>query len=337
MKKILLATSVLLSASVFAQFTQATEPAIGATKTYFRLVDSSPEYASATGASAMWDYSGTSGQGISSTRDISIVDPASTTQAADFTSSTKAYNLGDYIITYTTSSASSRNSQGFYFDDGTTQITGKYTADDEILMSYPLVYGNSGMDNFSGTVSALGQNIPATGNISYTFDGTGMLMLSSTVTINNAMRYKAVDQVTGTTPFGNATMTRTQYEYYDPSSSDHLPVFIWSKIEIALIGGSPTTTISVLNSVQPDSFLGVDENALPNVSIYPNPAKENLFVAGLENDADLTIVNVSGQTVKTVKASAGTTSIAVSDLKAGVYMVTVTSEKGTKTERIVLQ
>ena len=65
---------------------------------------------------------------------------------------------------------------------------------------------------------------------------------------------------------------------------------------------------------------GVDENAQANLRIYPNPAKEGIFIDGIEANTQVEIYNSLGELVKVVSVS-GNQEIGVRDLAAGLYLV----------------
>lgn len=69
-----------------------------------------------------------------------------------------------------------------------------------------------------------------------------------------------------------------------------------------------------------------------DVTVYPNPAFDKVTVAGTENVTRIEIFNMQGQLVKT---EAGSTQIGVKDLANGIYMMKVTSDKGTTIHKIV--
>lgn len=76
---------------------------------------------------------------------------------------------------------------------------------------------------------------------------------------------------------------------------------------------------------------------LKQLSVYPNPATTTVNVNG--GDAlvnNVTIVDLNGRTVKTAKFNGvANAEVNVADLSAGVYMMTVASDKGTVTKKIV--
>ena len=65
---------------------------------------------------------------------------------------------------------------------------------------------------------------------------------------------------------------------------------------------------------------GVDENALANLKLYPNPAKESIRLLGIEANSQIEIYNSLGELVRVVSASENQ-EISVRDLASGLYMV----------------
>ena len=89
---------------------------------------------------------------------------------------------------------------------------------------------------------------------------------------------------------------------------------------------------------------GIADNTLEGMKLYPNPATDNLSVAisSSENaSADLTIVNLMGQMVynENVALTEGNNllNLNVSNLKAGVYMVNIRTNKGTSTQKLIVK
>jgi hypothetical protein len=74
---------------------------------------------------------------------------------------------------------------------------------------------------------------------------------------------------------------------------------------------------------------GIAEVAAQNVSIYPNPVKNELFIQSEQPVEKVEIINLSGRTVETLRATSlqnGAQSINVSSLPAGVYLVKIGTE-----------
>ena len=81
-------------------------------------------------------------------------------------------------------------------------------------------------------------------------------------------------------------------------------------------------TITVNSDITLVAFFatGVDENAQFNLKVYPNPAKESIFIDGIEANTQVEIYNSLGELVKVVNVSEHQ-EISVRDLAAGLYMI----------------
>ena len=64
--------------------------------------------------------------------------------------------------------------------------------------------------------------------------------------------------------------------------------------------------------------LGVDDQNLTNISMYPNPTDNTLFISGNETPIAITIYNVLGKEVLSIK---NTNNINVKALPSGVYTI----------------
>ena len=85
--------------------------------------------------------------------------------------------------------------------------------------------------------------------------------------------------------------------------------------------------------VQPVSaYDAVDEIASATLSVYPNPATDRLYV-NVENMQRVDIYDMAGRNVLTTTTSV----VDLSGIEAGVYFVTVRSEKAAKTTKLVVK
>ena len=71
------------------------------------------------------------------------------------------------------------------------------------------------------------------------------------------------------------------------------------------------------------------------VTLSPNPAKSVFTVASIEKIAELTVVNANGVTVYHTKPDGHKAEIKVEDWAVGAYIVTVTTEKGRTTKKMI--
>lgn len=334
MKKIILSLSLLSSVLSFGQFTQANEPAIGDTRTMY-LVDSfAPNYATITGANVTWDYTQTP-RILNQSKQLNVVNPSTTTQASLFTSATKAIEIPGFTTSYFSSTTTARNSQGFTFIEPTFgNVNAVLSVDNAHLMNYPFAVTNSLVDAVAGTINVSLGTFNCTGTVAAGVDGSGTLKLNAATTLTNVLRYKLVDSLQANTLFGTVSMKRVQYEYYHFATSN-LPAFIHTKIDVSINGNLQTLNL-VLSSVQHDETLAIENNALAGVSIVPNPATTNVTISNLPVNGQVVITDLNGKIAQSQAISA-TDSLTISDLKAGVYFVTIATELGSKTEKLIIQ
>ena len=91
-------------------------------------------------------------------------------------------------------------------------------------------------------------------------------------------------------------------------------------------------------TMETDCVSGIDKvNLNDKVKVYPNPAKDILYIQGVEHDALITILDVSGKQLKQIKASNENTSIDISDLQDGIYLVNVIMGDNNITRKISKQ
>ena len=67
-------------------------------------------------------------------------------------------------------------------------------------------------------------------------------------------------------------------------------------------------------------MVGVNENAATMVSLYPNPANEQVSFV-LDSDAQVSVFDMTGRKVSMVNVAAGNAQLNVSELESGVYFV----------------
>lgn len=89
-------------------------------------------------------------------------------------------------------------------------------------------------------------------------------------------------------------------------------------------------------------YFGIDEIRLSELKIYPNPTtgKFKLEISEtIKRPIEITINNVTGQILKTLKTEAGwsESEINISDLPKGIYFVKLTSNKESLTQKLILQ
>ena len=99
-----------------------------------------------------------------------------------------------------------------------------------------------------------------------------------------------------------------------------------------VMGQTATMEVTISNQTT-----GINEFSVQNLSIYPNPVQNELFIElGKVQVAEIYILDLTGKVVKSV-ANKNTKSIDVSSLTQGVYILEVVTENGVLTNRFIKQ
>ena len=337
MKKQLFIASLIFSSLANAQsLTQVNEPAIGASATMYVCDSNFSDFSSTTGTGVTWDFSAITGFSGVPTKVLTVVAPP---LGSPYSTSTKSTVIPGFITNYWNSTSTDRTSQGFVFSEATVgDVTVQYGANEEKLMDYPFAVTNTLTDTYSGTLSntTLTPTGPAacTGSIVSTIDGQGTLILPGAITMLNVLRHKSVETTLATVFSMAVTITRTQYDYYDVNSG--LPVFSHITIDgTALVLDPPIHLNLVLSSVQPSTLLGVNENVASEFMVYPNPTQGNVTVKGtFSADASLVVLDQAGRTISTLDSLTNGSTIDLSNVEKGIYLVVITNN-GVKTTKSI--
>jgi polyhydroxybutyrate depolymerase len=104
-----------------------------------------------------------------------------------------------------------------------------------------------------------------------------------------------------------------------PSAQGGSDVFYTLEIWKFFLGLSPTNLVA--------SELGIGENEIASIGVYPNPTSDVLRIENTEAKIlNVSVFNTTGQLVK--EFSGSTNTIDVSELQTGVYQIMVATEKG---------
>lgn len=83
---------------------------------------------------------------------------------------------------------------------------------------------------------------------------------------------------------------------------------------------------------------GMEDDAFAKtLQVYPNPAKDVIFLDGLKQSATYEIYNMYGSMLKTHKTSNSVEQIFISDLSSGSYVIRIISTQGTAVKRFIKQ
>ena len=121
----------------------------------------------------------------------------------------------------------------------------------------------------------------------------------------------------------------TETEYLDET------VAYQQDCEYYVVGISGNLVSSPSNTIHVDWNLGTtDENTESTVTVYPNPASDNVFV-NAEGQSHIEIYNLVGQCVKENDIQNGNETISIADLPKGSYFIKVSGNHGTATVKFI--
>ena len=157
-----------------------------------------------------------------------------------------------------------------------------------------------------------------------------------------ACRNEPIDLLAGLN--GNADLNG---DWYDPSNA----LMANSQITTANFPGQynfdyisgngvcPDDTANVVVTVTSCNFLSIDENALEEVSLYPNPSTGVVFVEStFTGNFDLVVTDINGRTIQTGKnIVSGTNTVNLKEVERGTYFFTLSTENAEKVFRVVIQ
>lgn len=80
----------------------------------------------------------------------------------------------------------------------------------------------------------------------------------------------------------------------------------------------------------------IEEKTMDELCIYPNPAKGTIYLDGLPQGSKITLINILGLEVKSKEAS-GNTSIDVSSIQTGEYLLKISTPSKTLLKRCIVE
>ena len=347
MKKQLLFISMLIASfSQAQQLDLSNEPAIAEGALMYVCDSLTPAYETTTGTGVTWDYSQILGLN-GTTKTLEILDASLTADAASFPTSTKVMSIEGVIKNYFNSTATERVSQGFVYNEPSLgTVLAAFDSDNETTIQYPFVNGDYFADNFSGMLdfsfNGIPQNPTCSGTIHASIDGQGTLLLPSSNTYTNVIRYKSVDTILTQVIFVttlDVELVRTQYEYYD-IANNNLPLFVYTLVQFEQQGSTTPLLeqVNVISSIQPLENVGLETISNADFNVYPNPSEGIInFKGSFDSNASAVVYDQSGRVVSTIETVVNGQSIDLSHLNKGMYLVSVNNNGVQTTKTISLR
>ena len=134
----------------------------------------------------------------------------------------------------------------------------------------------------------------------------------------------AYDAPLSTLMLDDAALVVVASGFLNPANNNNGPAFgLW----VALPAGGNLIPL-------PTSTIGVSEEELNNISVFPNPVKDRITVSGIEDAWTYELVDVSGRLLMSGEVT-NNQSIGVAELPSGVYMLTLEQDGSTKSMKIL--
>jgi hypothetical protein len=120
----------------------------------------------------------------------------------------------------------------------------------------------------------------------------------------------------------------------DITENDYSTTYYWMVVPINM-GGSATGSAEMSLTTQADPTLSIDENKIEGLSLFPTIVKQELNVTSQKKVDAITVFNLLGQQVFTSKPNSTNSSLDLSSLKGGIYMVNLKVGDSTGTYKII--
>lgn len=141
--------------------------------------------------------------------------------------------------------------------------------------------------------------------------------------------YSATVDIPSTAAVGQ---TRMRVAMWDTDYAPACGSYKYGEVEDYTVNiGSKTSPNTITISSKP-----LENDVIDNLKVYPNPVKDELTVEIPFDNAVVKIINTTGAVVKEVVLN-NTNTINTSDLKSGLYIISIDDEKGPITETFVKQ
>lgn len=206
------------------------------------------------------------------------------------------------------------------------------------MFNFPLAYGDSVYDTYSGTINIDTDVLDFNGYAWYKVDGSGTLILPDG-THNNVLRMHR--RILNTIYFlGDVlqTVTSDNYEWFNADNKFHILQLKTQIVDVPILQQLDTTHIYTFQSTAPET-IGISESLVSGrITVYPNPASNQATLAiNLKKQADIAynVIDATGRTVRSfnqANVNSGNQYFAIdlAGVSSGLYMVqyTVNGQSG---------
>ncbi|MBS7785922.1 T9SS type A sorting domain-containing protein [Flavobacterium sp. CYK-55] len=136
-----------------------------------------------------------------------------------------------------------------------------------------------------------------------------------------------------TRPFNSPDATDYDFNYDDTTIGIAIARGNTASFNLAYHGAANKTVNTALGFTN----LGVSVNEKQMIEIFPNPCQGFFTVKSAAELTEVSVYNLSGSKITSVKPSNSTQEIQVSDLSVGVYLVELKSDNQTEWKKIIVE
>lgn len=118
-----------------------------------------------------------------------------------------------------------------------------------------------------------------------------------------------------------------------------------AEIDYIVTPGTSNTVASVAKfdnlyafAAATENLLGTDDfesNDLSKITVYPNPANNILNINSLSAIKSVKFIDINGRIIKEIISHEINSQINISDLNSGIYFISIETENGTTTEKLI--
>ncbi len=306
-KNYLFAALLLVSGASFSQSLSSTDIGyqVGESFNYYQTAYISP---GASGTGVTWDFSSMSPQstiGVDVTANSGGTFPSSNVKLTQSNGGTIYYNLNSSIMEVVGMEIPGVT---FTYSNPTTYLQFPTTSTTNYTDPSACTFTTSGF-NFSRTISTHTQ-----------FSGYGTL-ITPEGTFTNVVRLESVQTIVDTYSMGTINSTVTAYNWYKAGVHHELA-------NVSTTSSSSGTTQSAYYAEVPDN-LGLENNTLSNLIMFPNPANSNVTISTDTQISSIAVYTLSGQEVLNMEVNGlNTAELNIENLNSGVYLVKVLGSNG---------
>lgn len=136
--------------------------------------------------------------------------------------------------------------------------------------------------------------------------------------VNNITHVKIIDVV------GSLDGQYASYDSLGNAINDPFPTAFGS-------GGFDLDAVGVIHE-----FVGIEE-ANNDVKVYPNPCKGNVYIESDHANFEISLMTLQGELIRKTATQGNLTVIDISELNTGIYLLQITQENSTSSQKIIVE